>query len=106
MYILNHCDISDVVLHRNYENVTILVSSWCFPKWCCIHLYTSCEPIIENALRLLVCPFHNLLFPSASPRKVYSYNAVINSCQKGLQWQLALFFLECMDDANHSLLQK
>ena len=50
-------------------------------------------------------PFHNLLFPIASPREVYSYNAVINSCQKGLQWQLALVFLECMDDANHSLLQ-
>eukprot|EP00434_Breviolum_minutum_P000045 symbB.v1.2.000038.t1/scaffold12.1/size699752/18 len=38
------------------------------------------------------------VFRMMTEKEVYSYNAVINSCQKGLQWQLALVFLECMDD--------
>lgn len=35
--------------------------------------------------------------PTASKPKVYSYNAVISSCQNGSQWQLALLFYEAMD---------
>jgi len=39
----------------------------------------------------------SLPHPTAPKPKVYSYNAVISSCQNGSQWQLALLFYEAMD---------
>ena len=35
--------------------------------------------------------------PTAPETKVYSYNAVISSCQNGSQWQRALLLYEAMD---------